>query len=87
MPPAGLLGEDQLPVHRDLEHATRGWDEAYVRVREGLLQLGRQTGGPRLVVSDDAILDRHLHECLSDRVVPPRIVVVPWGEAKRHGPL
>jgi hypothetical protein len=87
MPPAGLLGEDQLPVHFDLEHPARRWDEAHVRVREGLLQLGRQTGGPRLVVSDDAILDRHLHECISDRVVPPRIVAVPWGEAKRYRPL
>jgi hypothetical protein len=87
MPPAGLLGEDELPVHLDLEHPTRRRDEAHVRVREGLLQLGRQTGGPRLVVSDDAILDRHLHRRFSYRVVPPRIVAVPWGEAKRDGRL
>jgi hypothetical protein len=67
MPPAGLLGEDDLPVHLDLEDPTRRWDEAHFRVREGLLQLGRQTGGQRLVVSDDAILDRHPHRYISVR--------------------
>jgi hypothetical protein len=88
MPPAGLLGEDELPVHLDLEDPARRRDEADVGVRESLLQLGRQTGGSRLVVSDDAILDRHPHRCVSAQGrAAPRIVAVPWGEAKRDGRL
>ena len=55
------------------------------RHREGLCQLGCRTGCPRLVVSDDAILD---HDAIASnapaRVVSPRIVALPWGEAKRE---
>jgi hypothetical protein len=69
MPPAGLLGEDELPLCLDLEHPARRRDEAHVSIGESLLQLGRQTGGSRLVVSDDAILDRHPHRCISAQVV------------------
>ena len=55
------LGEEQLTIDLDLEHAARRRDEPDVGVRPGLLQLGRQPGGPGLIVSADAILDRHPH--------------------------
>ena len=56
-----LLGEDPATVHIHLEYASRGLDEFDLGVRVSLPNLGRQTGGPRLVVSNDAVLDRHLH--------------------------
>ena len=46
VPPQRLLGEDQLAVHLDLEHAARRRDQPDVGVRKGLLQLGRQTWRP-----------------------------------------
>jgi hypothetical protein len=69
MAPERLLGEEQIPVHCDLEHPARGGDEPDLGVRERLLQLSRQTGGSRLVVSDDAKLDRNAHDAaLLERV-------------------
>jgi hypothetical protein len=56
-----LLGEHAAPVHLDFEHATRRLDQLHVGVRVGLADLGRQTGGPRLIVSDDAVFDRDAH--------------------------
>jgi hypothetical protein len=56
-----LLGENTLAVRLDLEHAAGGLDELDFRMSKRVANLGRQTGGPRLVVSDDAVLDRHLH--------------------------
>jgi len=56
-----LLGEDPAPIHVHLEYAARGLDELDFGVRVGLPNLGRQTGGPRLVVSNDAVLDGHMH--------------------------
>ena len=61
VPPHGLLGEDPAPIHFHLEHTAGRLDQFHVGVRVGLADLGRQTGGPRLVVSDDAVLDRHAH--------------------------
>jgi hypothetical protein len=57
----GALGKHERPVDGHLERASRGLDQAYDGLREGLLQLGRQTGGPRLVVSHYAVFDRDLH--------------------------
>ncbi len=84
VPPERLLGEDQLAVHRDLEHAARRRDQPDVGVGEGLLQLSRQTGGSGLVVSDDAVLDDHAHRRRPSRygAGPPRIVVRPRSDAK-----
>jgi hypothetical protein len=59
--PRGLLGKDDAAVHLYLEDAAGGLDELHFRMREGISNLGRQTGGPRFVVSDDAVLDRYLH--------------------------
>src|SRR3989449_1060516 len=56
-----LLGEHAPAVDFDLEHAARGLDQLHVRVRVGLADLGRQTGGPRLIVSDDTVFDGDAH--------------------------
>jgi hypothetical protein len=61
MPPEGKLGEDQGPVHRHFERAAGRLHQADVRFGERLLELGRQTGSPWLVVSNDAVFDRDLH--------------------------
>jgi hypothetical protein len=57
----GLLGEHQLAVHGDLEDAAGGRDQPDFGVGMVLFQLSRQTGGSRLVVSDDAVFDDHAH--------------------------
>jgi hypothetical protein len=57
----GLFGEDAAPVDLDLEHAAGRLDQLHVGVRVCLTNFRRQTGGPRLVVSDDAVFDRHTH--------------------------
>ena len=61
VPPYGLLGEDPAPIHLDLEHTAGRLDQFHVGVRVDLPDLGRQTGGPGLVVSDDAVFDRYSH--------------------------
>jgi len=53
------LGEHQLAVHLDVEDAARPLDELR-RDADLLLDLCRQTGGARIVVSDGAVLDRHM---------------------------
>ena len=53
-----LLGEDQVPVQRDLEDAPARGDELTVG-SELPLDGVRQTGGARLVVSNDAVFDLH----------------------------
>jgi hypothetical protein len=56
-----FLGEHQLAVDRHLEKTSGRLDQADLGFGKGLFQLSRQTGGSRLVVSDNAILDRHMH--------------------------
>jgi len=51
-----LLGEDQVVAHRDLEDSTMAADQLRLDA-ELLLDLGRQTGGAWVVVSDRAVLD------------------------------
>ena len=51
-----LLREDQLSVHRDLEDASGSLEELGLDTEPGL-DLLRQTGGAREVVSDAAVLD------------------------------
>src|SRR6185436_11993195 len=62
------LAEDLLAVGEHLEGAALGLLEHDLRAREGLAQLGRQTGGLGLVVSLDAVLDRELHVRLEREV-------------------
>jgi hypothetical protein len=56
-----LLGENAATVDLDLEHAARRLDQLHIGVGVGLADFGRQTGGSRLVVSDDAVFDRDAH--------------------------
>lgn len=62
--PQGSLGKDQLAVEFDLEGASGRIKQLDVTVRVRLSQLGRQTGGFGLVVSDDAVFDRDFHSIL-----------------------
>jgi len=55
------LGEHQLPLDAHLEGAAGGLDQLDVGRRPRLLELGRQTGGPWLVASNDAVFDRDVH--------------------------
>jgi hypothetical protein len=64
MPTERPLGEEEVAVHHHLEDSAGARDEANLGVREVLLQLGRQTGSPRLIVSDDAKLDDYAHAVL-----------------------
>jgi hypothetical protein len=48
-----------VPIHPHFERAAGSLDEFDLST-ESLLQLCRQTGGTRIVVSNNAILDRHL---------------------------
>ena len=61
MTPQGLLGEDAAPVDFHLEHAARRLDQLHVSVGVDLADLGRQTGGSGLVISDDAVFDGDAH--------------------------
>lgn len=56
-----LLGEDATSVQLDFEHAAGRLDQPDLGLREGRANLGRQTGGPRLIVSDDAEFYCHAH--------------------------
>ncbi len=55
------LGKDQITVEQDLIDATRRLDQLHLGVGVGLVNLGRQTGGPWLVASNTAVFDRYLH--------------------------
>ena len=57
----GSLGENQLSVDGDLEHAAVGGDQLAIGT-QALLELGRQTGGPWLVVSFAAVFDSNFHD-------------------------
>jgi hypothetical protein len=55
-----VLGEDLLVVHADHEDAAAAADELRLDPQL-LLDLSRQTGGSREVVSDPAVVDTYLH--------------------------
>jgi hypothetical protein len=67
MPAERLLGEHLAPVHLDLEHASRRLDELHCCLRVRLADLGRQTGGPGFVVSNDAVFDHYAHTVYNSR--------------------
>jgi hypothetical protein len=48
-------------IESDLELSPAGWNELHPRLGKRLPELGRQTGGPWLVVSNRAVLDRDFH--------------------------
>jgi hypothetical protein len=61
VPAQGFLGKKAVSVDVHLEHAAGGFDELDLCLRKCLADLGRQTGGPWLVVSDDAEFDGYAH--------------------------
>jgi hypothetical protein len=52
-----LLGVDGLPIQVDFKHSTRALDQLRLDV-ETTSYLVRQTGGSRIVVSNNAVFDR-----------------------------
>ena len=59
--PAGLmLGVDRRPIDDHIEDAAASADQLGVEA-ERLSNLGRQTGGPREIVSDAAVVNLDLH--------------------------
>ena len=60
------LAEDGPAVDDDLEPAARRLEQLDGGVRILGPELGRQTGGPRIVASDDAVFDRDVHAASRD---------------------
>ena len=56
----GLL-VDRLAIAEDLEPSASRWDQLDLRVGKSLPDFDRQTGGPGLIVSNDAVFDRDSH--------------------------
>jgi len=77
MPAEGPLREDQRSIYGHLEDATGGLPEFDLRLRKGLLELGGQTGRPRLIASDDAVLDADEHDPESGKKREP-VARRPW---------
>jgi hypothetical protein len=61
VPPDLLLRKHEIAIHDDLEYPARRFDELNFGVGVCFFDLGRQTGGPRLVASDAAVFDGDLH--------------------------
>ena len=61
MPAQGELREDHRTVDAYLESTSRAMDQLDRHLGKLRLDLGRQTSGPGLVVSDDTILNSDLH--------------------------
>jgi hypothetical protein len=57
------LGKDQVPVHPYLKRTPGALDELDLRIGIPVPDFGRQTGGPRFVMSDHAVLNGDLHHC------------------------
>jgi hypothetical protein len=62
-----FLGKHHLAVDGNVEHAAGGLDQLDLDAGKLPPKLRRQTGGARLIVSNDAILDVDLHRSLSSR--------------------
>jgi hypothetical protein len=60
--PCRFLGEHEHAVDGHLEESARRLEQPDCGIRKGLLELSCQTGGSWLVVSDNAVLDRHVHD-------------------------
>jgi hypothetical protein len=61
VPPSLVLRKHQVAIDRDIEYAPGRLYQAHFGLRVLLPDLGRQTDGPWLVVSGDAVLDAHAH--------------------------
>ena len=64
MAPQCTLREHQYTVPGNFEHPTTPLHQLDGSVWIGVPYLGRQTGGPGLVISNDAITDRDVHGVL-----------------------
>ena len=62
MTPQGALGEDQYAISCHFENATAPLQQLDGCFGIRLTNLGRQTGGPWFVVSNDAVANRYVHE-------------------------
>ncbi len=51
-----MLGENQVVIDPHIKNAAFVFDQLRINI-ESILQLGRQTGGLRKIVSDAAIID------------------------------
>jgi hypothetical protein len=72
-----MLGENELPIHLDVENAPTACDELGRDVVV-LLNLGRQTGCPWFVVSTRAIGNSDDHSFLPSCII---VEVRPWDRA------
>ena len=61
VPAERLFGKQLAPVDFDLKDAPGGLNQPHFSLRVRPADLGRQTGGPGLVVSNDAVFNRHAH--------------------------
>lgn len=59
--PGLLLRKDERAIALHLEYPTAPLEEIDSRIGESRVDLGRQTGGPWFVVSDDAVSDGDVH--------------------------
>jgi len=62
----GTLGKYEISIHRDLEDPVLTLDQLDCGSKL-VIQLGRQPGGPRLVISNNAVFDRNIHTLLHVR--------------------
>jgi len=71
MPSRHFLGEQHDAIDGHVEDSSRRLDELDLGAGEFLPNLRRQTGGAGLVVSNEAVLNRHAHRralCRSGRL-------------------
>jgi hypothetical protein len=61
VPLRGFLGEDPPPIDVHFKDTAGRLNQSHLSVRVGIANLGRQTGGPWFVVSDDAVFNRDGH--------------------------
>ena len=67
MPADTAFRKNQHPVDGHLESAAGRFPEIHLRLGKCLLELGGQTGRPRLVASNDAVFDADVHESMITR--------------------
>ena len=88
-----MFGEEQLPiagliaVHNDIEDPIVALDQGWLDT-ELLSNFGRQTGGPRKVVSTCAVRNLNFHRCSRLATLESGIqgIGVPWPAAICRGP-
>lgn len=77
-----VLGVHHFAVGNDVEDAAGTLDEFGIHV-EPLFQVGRQTGGPGVVVSGDAVGNADIHVDSSHRLALPPEGFIPVPELRR----